>query len=229
MICAANVSAQHADIHLEVEDGQLVSEHRIAEAEFGDGLLPAYRFDDPGFGGHGLPPETLIGFNVPAITLESDSRSLWYWDGAGAVSFGPSPTDHAMRISHTAVAQSVTLDGIHSAPGFDFAQADEAGEVHTHLVFDLVGESGEGMDSPASGVYLLATTLTGTGLAESDSLYWVAASGVDEAAHEAAVEYVFDTLVIPEPSSVVLAVMASVAVMLFRRRRPNSCCAVPNR
>ena len=70
------------------------------------------------------------------------------------------------------------------------------------------------------------TTFSGTALADSEPLYWVAASGVDEAMHEAAVEYVFNTLVVPEPSSVVLAAIAGVgALLLWRRRQRVNVCS----
>ena len=216
---AAMAQHEHSDIEFDVMDGQLVTEPRIAESEFGDGLLPAYRFDDPGFDAEGtLPPDSLLGFNVPTITLGADSRSIWYWSGLGDVSFGATPADYNVRVSHPETAESILIDGISSASGFDFAQADDAGGIHSHLVFDLVNAAGDGIDPPASGVYLLATSITGTDLTESDPLYWVAASEVDEEIHEAAVEYVYDTLVVPEPSGLVLAAIASLTTLLVRRR-----------
>lgn len=210
---------EHSDIEFDVMDGQLVTEPRIAESEFGEGLLPAYRFDDPGFDAEGtLPPGSLIGFNVPTIALGAESRSMWFWSGLGDVSFGATPANYNVRVSHPEAVESTLIDGISSASGFEFAQADDAGGIHSHLVFDLVNAAGDGIDPPSSGVYLMATSFTGTDLAESDPLYWVAASGVDEEIHEAAVEYVHDTLVVPEPSGLVLAIIASLATLLVRRR-----------
>jgi hypothetical protein len=225
-VAAALAQHEHMDVHLEIEDGQLITEPRIAEAEFGEDLVPSYRYADPGFAGHDLPLGAHVGFDVPLITLGSDNRSLWYWDGADQVDFGPLPANHRLKMTDPVGPGTAIVDGTNPVAGFDFATVEdhdehgehgEHGAIHAHLVFDLIGEDGSGLDPPAAGVYLLATTMRMTDVGTAAPLYWVAAADVPEAVHEAAVDYVHTTLVVPEPSATVLMTIAGVVLLCCRR------------
>jgi hypothetical protein len=77
--------------------------------------------------------------------------------------------------------------------------------------------TGVGSNSPAAGVYAFATTFSVAGLAHSEPVYWLLASGVDEAEHEAAVSYISRSVGIsPEPTSLALA-GSSLFLILVRR------------
>jgi hypothetical protein len=67
-------------------------------------------------------------------------------------------------------------------------------------------------------VYAFATTFSVAGLTDSDPVYWVLAAGVDEAVHEAAVDYIAtSTGIVPEPSSLLLAGSSAIFILLRRR------------
>jgi hypothetical protein len=240
MLCtvlSSAVVAQHSDIELFDEAGQVGVEPRIAEGEFGEGLNPAYRADDPGLESdpdelamHGetpLPGGALVGFDVATVTLGGTTKSLFYWDGSGSPDFVSLASPHELKISDSTESFSIQFDGSGAAAGFHFALTadgsgpDPAGFLHTHLIFDLVDAGGIGVGSPAAGVYAFATTFRVAGLADSEPVFWVLAAEVDEAVHEAAVDYISRSVgIVPEPSSLAF-VAGSVLLGLLRRSRKS--------
>jgi hypothetical protein len=246
---ASAAQAQHAhdgDVEVFAEAGELMLSHDFVEAEFeseNPGTLP-YQVSEPGFVAEKEPPlfesplpdGALFGFDVEEITLNGDSRSLWYWDGGDGVTpptaanFVASP--HRLRVSHPSSAQSIVVDGVNGAAGFFFGQAnvdpmdDEV--LHTHLLFTLVDDSGDPVLNPAEGIYLFKTShyaeVDGPPLLLLDGnpeLYWVAGLGVEEEAHEMAVEFVVDEfgLAIPEPTAAILIGLGGIFISGARRRR----------
>jgi hypothetical protein len=211
--------AQHADIEITVDSGRLVTDPRIGEAEFGEAPNPANAADEPGFevdDGVFLPGQDL-GFNALGVTLGADARHLWFWDGTGAVNFGP--TSDVASIEHPVSMQSIMLTsaaGAGSLPGFLIAIADPLGGIHQDLEYIL------GTNPPADGVYLFSIELTSSSYAKSAPLYFVLASNVDELVHEQAVDYVATTFGIPEPSMSGAVCLAGLAWFArHRRRRQN--------
>ena len=91
--------------------------------------------------------------------------------------------------------------------------ADEEGGIHQDLEFIL------DTNPPANGVYLYGLGMTSSQYQTSDPVYMVMASGVDEIVHEAAVDWVVETFNVPEPNSVLLVVLLSVACLPTRRRK----------
>lgn len=227
--------AQHSDLELFDDGGQVAVEPRIAEGEFGESPNPAYRADEPGLESdpdelltHGetpLPGGALVGFDVATFTLGGSTKSLFYWDGTGAPDFVSVALPHELKISDSTSTFSVQTAGAASAPGFDFALTadgsgpDPAGFLHSHLLFDLVDSSGMGIVNPAVGVYAFATKLSVEGLVDSEPVYWVLANGVDESIHEAAIDYISVAVgAVPEPASMGLAGGFLLLVALQRRR-----------
>jgi hypothetical protein len=232
---ANSVQAQHSDLELFDDGGHVTVEPRIAEGEFGELPNPSYRADEPGLesdpdelAAHGetpLPGGALVGFDIVSFTLGGSTKSLFYWDGVGAADFVSIAVPHELKISDSTSTFSVQLDGSVSAPGFNFALTadgsgpDPVGLLHAHLLFDLVDNSGMGITNPAVGVYAFATTFNVGGLAASEPVFWVLASGVDESVHEAAIDYIsVATGVVPEPGSVALA--GGFLLLAVLRRRP---------
>jgi hypothetical protein len=235
LLLSERVNAQHSDLELFDDRGHVGVEPRIAEGEFGESPNPAYRADEPGLESdpvelaiHGetpLPGGALLGFDVAAFTLGVVEKSLFYWDGLGSPDFVSLAAPHELKISDATESFSLQFDGSSAAVGFNFAltangrSPDLAGFLHSHLLFDLVDAGGTGAGSPAAGVYAFATTFRVTGLADSESVYWVLAAGIEEAAHEAAIDYISVNVgVVPEPTSLGLAGGALLLGLPWRSR-----------
>ncbi len=73
---------------------------------------------------------------------------------------------------------------------------------------------------PAAGVYLFGMEMTSPSYGTSDALYMVMAYDVDEAVHEAAVDWVANAFNVPEPTSL-LWLLASLIVLRPMRQRPD--------
>jgi hypothetical protein len=226
----------HSDIELFDHAGQVAVAPQIAEGEFGEDGNPTYRANDPGLesdplelvgdGRTALPGGALVGFDLPTFTLGGSTKGLFYWDGEGSPDFVSIASPHGLKISDTTESFSLQANGSHGAAGFDFALTadgsgpDPAGFLHSHLKFDLIDSVGAGVGSPAAGVYAFATTFSVTGLGDSDPVYWVLASEVDEAAHQAAIDYISRSVgLVPEPSTLMLPVFALLSAMAARTRR----------
>lgn len=233
-----DTATAHSDLEMFDEGGQVAIEPRIAEGEFGEAPNPAYRADEPGLesdpdelavdGETPLPGGALVGFDVAAFTLGGSTKSLFYWDGLGSPDFVSLASPHELKISDPTETFSLQFDGSGSVPGFNFALTadgsgpDPAGFLHAHILFDLVDAGGNGVGSPSAGVYAFATTFSVAGLTDSEPVYWVLASGVDEAVHEAAVGYIASSMgIVPEPSSLILLGSTGVFALLRRNRGHN--------
>jgi hypothetical protein len=235
--------AQHSDVELFNDAGQVAAEPRIAEGEFGESPNPAYRADEPGLESdpdelvmHGetpLPGGALVGFDTVTFKLGGVSKGLFYWDGTGSPDFSSRAVPHELKISDPTESLAIQFSGLGLNVGFDFALTadgsgpDPAGFLHSHLKFDLVDPAGSGIDSPAAGVYAFATTFRVGGLANSEPVYWVLASGVGEAVHEAAIFSISKSVgIVPEPGSPTLAASSLVLGIWCRtRKRDNHCKA----
>lgn len=234
-------AAQHSDLELFNDGGQVGVEPRIAESEFGDSPNPAYRADEPGLESdpdelvlHGetpLPGGAFVGYELVPFSLGGTTKTLFYWDGTGSPDFVSIAFPHRLKISDPTESFSFQYDNLGLSGGFDFALTadgsgpDPAGYLHSHLLFDLVDGAGVGVASPAAGVYAFATTFRVAGLADSEPVYWVLANGVDEAIHEAAIDYISASVgIVPEPSSLAMVggLLMTLAMRRGRRvRKPN--------
>jgi hypothetical protein len=231
-----STAVAHSDIELFDDAGQVAAEPRIAEGEFGEAPNPAYRANDPGLesdpdellldGETPLPGGALVGFNVSTFTLSGLPQSLFYWNGVGSPDFAALTSPHELKISDPTETFSLQFDGSGPVAGFDFALTadgsgpDPAGFLHAHILFDLVDSVGLGVASPAAGVYAFATTFSVGGLTNSEPVYWVLASGVEESVHEAAIDYISRSVgIVPEPGSLALAVGSLVLGLLGRTRK----------
>ena len=239
ILLGANLAiAQHSDLELFDDNGQVGAEPRIAEGEFGESPNPAYRANEPGVesdpvelvldGETPLPGGALVGFDVQLFTMDSVSKSLFYWNGVGSVDFTSVPSAYELKISDATESFSVQMDGTTAVAGFNFditadgTGVDPAGFMHHDLIFDLVDAGGTGIPSPAAGVYAFATTFSVADLTSSEAVFWLLATGVDESIHEAAVEYVaLSQGIIPEPTSLALlgGVMLAGVGFLGRSKR----------
>lgn len=212
------------------DDGTLTDtlEMRVYGFDFGEEPSDPYFIGDPGFNngafaigvfpGNGLLPAGFtLGFDV--------ATNLQYWDGAGAANFTAAPGGVELglqRGSFTTYVSGVGQTGTVPTIGSTGA----SGRLHVHLGSLLNYSDGidPALPNPPDGIYLLGLTLKlpGSGLADTDTLYFVYNNGLDEEVHDQAMDWVQNTLVVPEPSSYLLMVTAAGALGLIVRRKRRS-------
>lgn len=210
---------------------------RVFEAELGENPLDGVFFgDEPGFNNPGSAgpqaPDAMASQAGDSITVTSlpikiagVTADLFYWDGVGAADFAPA-------------------SGVAFVAGdpFDMAAADGSFDDHPILTLDDLDNNAATF--PATGIYLASFDATLTGLTASEPLYLVIGTeglitadflslspgefsrltdeDLDEALEgviEVAVEFVEANVVIPEPGSALLLVVAAGAIFGCRRMR----------
>jgi hypothetical protein len=194
--------------------------------DFGEDPLDPYFIGDPGFNNGSfaigvypndglLPANFTLGFNVLS--------TLQYWDGTGAVSFAAAPADVALglnRGSSTVLVSGAGQTGTVPAIGSTGA----AGRLHVHLASLLNFTDGTDPTPPNApdGIYLvgLDLKLPGSGLLNSDPIYFVYNNGLDEEIHDEAIGWVEMNLV-PEPAgwTMMAAGLALLAACGWARQR----------
>ncbi len=176
--------------------------------------------------GDDLPANADIGLSLSPFSIGGANDLAFYWDGTGQVDFQP------LSVAQPGV--NFTFAPMGPTP---FATTDGSGAVDDHPLFGLTGGA-------ADGVYLVSPVVSVAGLTDSDPFYmvWLASSvlvddetaeelegalelyeqggpdpivgGVNFAFFEEAVEFVGS---IPEPSSALLAMLATAVVGVTRR------------
>lgn len=213
-LCAALTMADGGDYGLAIIDGATavgIGDHDDQSiSAFGERVFAADMFvsgpnwfaDEPGiFIEQGsLPDNTQVSF-----TLISP---LMYWDGSGAVNFVQA-TD-AMTLGFGPASVSTGFDA-NPIAGFAINyDADAVGGFDEHLDYLLDGTA-------AAGIYLLANTFSLSGASDSDLIYTVFNAGLDEGAHDIAIDYV-ETVLVPAPGAAGLLALAGLGAASRRRR-----------
>jgi hypothetical protein len=239
LIASSSVQGQHADLKPDVFGGRIVTDGwidatstlipglRVFGYDFQEDPLDPYFASDPGFntaGGSNLPAGSQLRFNFLDATQFGLSSNLSYWNGVGTVSFGTPPTAETLRLNLGGQNRTAGA-AIGEIAGFSLATAGANGSVHVHINSFLQGSDGNSDpadgNNPANGVYLLPLELASSEIALADSLplFLVYNNGLDEAAHDAAIEWVETNLVpIPEPATIrFLFVATAVSVLCLRR------------
>ncbi len=197
---------------------------RVFGYDFFEDPLDPYLIGDPGFNNgtfmigiypnNGLlPANSTLGFEV--------LTNLQYWDGLGAVSFSAAPADVDLGIrrgSTTVHISGLGLSG--SVP--TIGNTGPPGRLHVHVESQLNFTDGTNPNPPNApdGVYMigLRMTLAGSGVANSDPIYFVYNANVSAEIHDQAIEWV-QTHLVPEPSTWALMTTALGAVVSLRWRR----------
>jgi hypothetical protein len=231
---SATASAQHADIRPYVYNDRIhtaafvdatsveLPNVRVFGYEFGEDADEPYFAQDPGFNaasGSGLPVGSQLLLNIVGADSLGLPANLSFWDGAGAVNFAPPPADESLTLNFG--SQSCVADSSSGfVAGFNLQTVAASGAVHRHLNAFLNG----GASEPPLGVYLLSLELASSAdeIEESLPFYIVYNNGLSEDAHDMALGWVQDNLVVPEPSSTLLITVATLAIggNCRRQRRP---------
>lgn len=238
---SGSAALAHQDVRPKVVDNKIVTDGRDDGTSIVTPNLRVFGYDlgeddavndpyfaaDPGFtaeAASGFTDGTNLMFSILSGSQFGLPSTLTYWDGTGSPNFGAVPSLETLRLnlgSQNRTAGAGNLD----VPGFSLGANDAADPLHTHLSSFLQGADGNSDPSdgnnPADGIYLLALGLTTNmpGVAAADPIFIVYNNGgLDEAIHDAAIDYVNTTLV-PEPSSVVMLAVGAAGLALAARRR----------
>lgn len=241
LICFALAGTQVARAHEDVTpyalNGKVVTgghddalgtdnlEQRVFGYDFGEDPLDPFFIGDPGFNngafaigvypGNGLLPTGFtLGFNV--------LTNLSFWDGTGAVSWGAPAPEVSLGLQRG--SNTVTISGSGASGTVPtIGSTGASGRLHVHLGSLL--NSSDGIDplgpNAPDGIYMvgLELKLPGSGLANSESIYFVFNNNLDEGIHDLAMSAIEASLVVPEPSTYALG-LAALAV-LFSWGRPR--------
>jgi hypothetical protein len=231
LIIASTTNAQHADVRPHVVDGQIQTAGfedssstellglRVFGYDFGEDPAEPFFTQDPGFNaaaGSGLPGGSQLLFNIVGSSSLGLPANLSYWDGNGGVAFTAAPAGESLTLSFG--SQNRVADaGTGFVAGFSLQTVAASGVVHRHLNAFLAGAGGD----PSAGIYLLPLELESSDTSIQKSLPFLVLynNGLDEDAHDAAIEWVQENLVVPEASSLMLAVIGSFASCATRRRK----------
>lgn len=182
-------------------------------------------------GASALPGGADVSLNINEFAIGADSDAMFYWDGSGAVDFQPITT-----------TQPEVVLGMDPHSPLDPTYENGAMHRHPDSTLDV-----DGVGVPDNGVYMISPTISVDGLEDSDPFYvlWLVDDLVQNAddlnavvaALEAgqttvlgkdfgffpeAMEYVRLNMVVPEPTSALLGLMALAGMsggMSVRRRQ----------
>jgi hypothetical protein len=162
---------------------------RVFKAEFGEDPEFPFSIDEPGIG------SDLLGSTLTMNLLQG----LGAWNGNG------------FDAANANLLASYGGQDAFSSTGGSFSFLVSEG-LDLHADFTILGL---GDSDPANGIYLAAFTFASANLATSETFWIVFNLGLDEAAHEAAEEWVAANLV-PAPGALALLALGGA---LGRRRR----------
>jgi len=164
-------------------------DRRVFSAEFGEDPAFPFSTDEPGIG------SDLVGTTLTMNMLQG----LGIWNGSGF-----SSSSDVLQAAFGGQEVSSSAGG-----GFSFLVTQG---LDLHAEFTLAGLRGA---DPANGIYLAAFNFAASGLATSQTMWVVYNLGMDEEAHEEAIEWVEANLV-PAPGALTLLGLAG---LTGRRRR----------
>jgi hypothetical protein len=231
LIIASTTNAQHADVRPHVVGGQIQTAGfedssstellglRVFGYDFGEDPAEPFFTQDPGFNaaaGSGLPGGSQLLFNIVSASGLGLPANLSYWDGNSGVMFETAPAGESLTLNFG--SQNRVVDaGMGFVAGFSLQTVAASGAVHRHRNAFLAGTGGD----PSAGIYLLPLELESSDATIQKSLpfFLLYNNGLDEEAHDAAIEWVQQNLVVPEATSLLLASIASIAGGLQWRRR----------
>lgn len=204
------------DFEVSLVGGKLTLGESVLGAEMelvGSAPNQVFTTDEPGFDSlvGTFTAGTAVGFNILS--------PLGLWNGSGFDVINPS-TGPVLTISNTV---GLTTFSASTSTGYVDGytlDANNDGQWHKHLGFNLLGDGGVTTSIAGEGIYLLELELFSTdpSISPSDSLFIVFNNGGElwEETHDQAVEWAEANLV-PEPTTAMVLVGLT-GIMLVRRR-----------
>jgi hypothetical protein len=201
-------------IDCEDESNTLAGPISVFGFDFGEDSKTPYNTDDPG-----VCQSAGVGNLIAGAKLDySVLSSLYYWNGAGDVSFTPATTQYlTMDAGHNKIATLTGTSG--SLPDSYYIQCvEEDGHVHTHLHTSIFADtehsnkpSEPNYQAPADGIYAFQMSLTMTdtdnGKSYTSDPVWIVWNNNMEDKMDAAMAAV------PEPVTLALFVMGGMAML----------------
>lgn len=213
-VSAGAALADGGDFGLVIIDGRVVTgigDHDAqAVTDLGERVFAADMFasgplwaaDEPGIfiQANSMPDGVGVGFVLEA--------ALRRWDGNGAVDFSAIPTQTmAIEFGPQSVSTALSDGDVLGFPITYDATNPEGFDEHWDFLLD---------SSAGAGIYLLQLRFTVDGFHDSESVWTVFNAGLDETAHDAAIEYV-ENVIVPAPGALALLGLGGLAAT--RRRR----------
>ena len=223
---ALQANAEHSDIEIASEGGQIVVEtvapidfitgNLIFEGDFGDFAFGPYETDDPGFATHDglLNPNEILNFEA--------TGSLLFWNGASWLN--SVPDQETVRLTDAwGVDTLFSTSGVVNGATTVIDQASGTGGIHAHLHFILENDAGIG--TPAVGAYMIELVLfgsNGTGgpitSAASDPFFIAFNSGLSPFDFESAIDARVAAVPIPGAGLLMISALGLLGGVARRRR-----------
>ena len=119
------------------------------------------------------PPDTDLEWDFLPMKISGLAANLFFWNGAGAVSFGPTPGDDYELFLQSKSSGFIAADGSAAlVSGAVIDDTDSIGALHRHRFWFLDDGDGNMSADPADGIYLVALRTRMEGLDRSRPLFF---------------------------------------------------------
>lgn len=188
-----------------------------------------------GLGATALPSDTSLSIGLSNFSVDGAMSTLFYWDGTGNVDFAPAPAGTSFAFDPAAdFATTNANGGFEDHPIYELDAATGVPADGVYLISPVVDVAGLTTSDNFFIVLLADALITGEDDAElveealEDLEEGLALDAVvdfgggvmkDFAFYEAAVEFVEETVAIPEPTSLLLGLSSLGLIMAGSRKR----------
>ncbi|MCG8448500.1 MAG: hypothetical protein MI725_02835 [Pirellulales bacterium] len=185
-------------------------------------------------GASALPGTASVSASLTNFSIDGASANLFFWNGTGSVDFDPAPAGTSFNFDPSANLATTGSNGdLDDHPIFELNATSGVPADGAYLISPAVDVAGLATSEPFFLILLADSLITGevdAGLVEealedleagitTDAVVDFGGSNVkDFAFFEEAVEFVENTLVVPEPSTTLLSLMAIGFVAIGRIR-----------
>lgn len=186
-------------------------------------------------GATALPAGAGVSISSSNFTVDGQTASLFYWDGTGAVSFAPAAAGTTFGFDPAAnFATTNANGGMDDHPIYELDAASGAPADGAYLIAPVVDVDGLTTSEKFYIVLLADSLITGEddaelveealegleeGIATDALVQFPGGASKDFAFYEEAVEFVADNLVVPEPNTALLGLMAMAMLCTKKNRR----------